>query len=95
MLRCISQFGFVAALFQLINQMVSRKLGGGHAIGSIHTAAHVEENRQAQGRFVGPEFVDDAAFAAIDHFEVLFRQVFHKPPFSVPDRCADGDEIDT
>ena len=37
----------------------------------------------------------DAALAAIDHFEILFGQVLHKSPFSVPDRCAHGDEIDT
>src|SRR5262245_10215347 len=75
--------------------MKGRKLCGGHVVGSVHTAAHVEENCEAQWRPVGSEFVDCAALAAIDHFEIPLREVFHESPFTVPDRGTHGHEIDT
>ena len=33
--------------------------------------------------------------AAIDHFEIPLGEVLHESPFSVPDRGAHGDKIDT
>src|SRR5688572_33309633 len=72
---------------------MSRKFSGGRAIGRIHTAAHVEENGDAHRGSFGPEFADRAALAAIDHLEILLRQVLHESPFVVPDRGAHRYEI--